>query len=67
MVAKQAKSARLDFVVAGRDAKKLAAIGDELGASYHVFTLDKSANGSNAIHGVKVVELRRTARLNGPR
>ncbi|EJE52449.1 hypothetical protein PMI14_02868 [Acidovorax sp. CF316] len=43
MVARQARTAGLDFAIAGRDAQKLAALARELGVSWSVFALDADA------------------------
>jgi short subunit dehydrogenase-like uncharacterized protein len=40
LISRQAKQAGLDFVVAGRDKVKLAALAEELGVPYEVFSVD---------------------------
>jgi short subunit dehydrogenase-like uncharacterized protein len=55
MVAEQSKAAGVDFVVAGRDAEKLAALGEALGVPHRCFALDSPAEVHNGLSGVQVV------------
>lgn len=55
MVARQAKAAGLDFVIAGRDPEKLATLAQELGVPCRVFALDDTEVLSHALIGFGVV------------
>ncbi|MEO5955111.1 MAG: saccharopine dehydrogenase NADP-binding domain-containing protein [Nitrospiraceae bacterium] len=54
MVARQAKTAGLDFAISGRDAKKLAALAHELDVPYSAFALD-AGNLAKSLGGVSVL------------
>lgn len=54
MVARQARAAGLDIIVAGRDEGRLASLAFELGVPYRVFALEGGAPG-HALDGVDAV------------
>ena len=55
MVAERAKAVGLDFVVAGRDAEKLAALGKDLSVPHRAFSLDDPATLKAGLSGAEVV------------
>jgi short subunit dehydrogenase-like uncharacterized protein len=55
MVARQAKMAGLDFVVAGRDTKKLDALASELGVTYRSFELEGLTASLRALISIDAV------------
>lgn len=55
MVARQAKAAGLDFVIAGRAADRLASLAEELGVRFRAFSLDDPGEVRHALSGFRVV------------
>ncbi|WPB57160.1 saccharopine dehydrogenase family protein [Xylophilus sp. GOD-11R] len=55
MVARQAKAAGLDFVIAGRHAERLSRLAAELGVPYSAFALDVITALPAALNGVGIV------------
>jgi len=55
LVARQAKQAGLDFVIAGRNATKLKALSEDLGVAYAAFAVDDAAELRMALTGYDVI------------